>query len=738
MHDIYTPSKLDVFEERAAVTTPEEWRKIIQSGFNSYKKLLRKNRKQGDGISAFDLTDAMTKRRQKALMNTMEEVYRRYRSPEGCQPALGEAWRDLNLSFLSYSHLDANSHILFAASIWILDQVMELENWREIYRFLPTDESILDEVCVLDVWDTLYDYELISSVEYVLRFRNPIEYDGSDCDRSLTSDLLARGAKGNDQNRENYDKLIALIPQDAIARAVEHFKEYFWEWVDRYFAAAELFMDAQTAQDKKIRDDQITFNEIVDELRAVIAKAKKLPKQPKAKAGSPLLMNSPPISPDQIMPSFGNPGRTGLSMLGLAGSTTEHGKALEGALKLSRRLDTLFDSIDEGIEKANEINADFKFFAMRMSRQGRIMQSGQTAFGDIQLKPMEPMKIANPYEICFALLYLIEADDDLPWLYGAGCGLMAEVIETLPWGIIEYDDYDDETSDDMEDAPLPKSIVLPDFLARNYRMKGDEFDFPRNLAQIVYEETGCVLPRELQIPSGSVKTLGKYGIRGKDAATVLMLMSTLASARVPSKALNLNGDISFLYDDEDGDDNNPGDTHVRSHNETPVDVNALKDEINKLKTALHSAEKESRDAKKALTGLKASAERDRRELADLREYVFHNAEPFEAEKQEDGEFDESQWPYEVKRDTVVFGGHATWAKGIRSLLAGNIRFIDKDLLFDTGIVRHADVLWIQPNALSHPMYWRIVDTARTYGKPIRYFSYASWAKCAEQVVAGDA
>ena len=39
--------------------------------------------------------------------------------------------------------------------------------------------------------------------------------------------------------------------------------------------------------------------------------------------------------------------------------------------------------------------------------------------------------------------------------------------------------------------------------------------------------------------------------------------------------------------------------------------------------------------------------------------------------------------------------------------------------------------------MSHTMYYRIVDTARTYGKPVRYFGYASWAKCADQVVEGE-
>ena len=71
------------------------------------------------------------------------------------------------------------------------------------------------------------------------------------------------------------------------------------------------------------------------------------------------------------------------------------------------------------------------------------------------------------------------------------------------------------------------------------------------------------------------------------------------------------------------------------------------------------------------------------------------------------------------------------------MLTGNVRFIDKDLIFDTGIIRHADIIWIQTNALSHSQYGRITDTARIFKKPIRYFTNASATICAEQLMEED-
>ena len=157
----------------------------------------------------------------------------------------------------------------------------------------------------------------------------------------------------------------------------------------------------------------------------------------------------------------------------------------------------------------------------------------------------------------------------------------------------------------------------------------------------------------------------------------------------------------------------------------------MKAEIKQLKNLLAEMRREIKTEKKKVEKGQAEAAREHRELADLREVVF-NQENMQESMEEEPPIG-NEWPYKVKKDTLVFGGHANWLKGIKSLLAGNIRFIDKDLVFDTNIVKNADQIWIQPNVMSHKQYYRIVDTARQYGKSIRYFTQASWAKGAEQV-----
>jgi len=302
---------------------------------------------------------------------------------------------------------------------------------------------------------------------------------------------------------------------------------------------------------------------------------------------------------------------------------------------------------------------------------------------------------------------------------------MAGVIETLPWGICEYDEIEDEKwmgSTPLESySPLPKSVVLPDLYERKYERKGDEF--PRNLAQIIYEETGCVLPGNLHIYNDKAKLLGQYGIRGKDASAALMMMSTLASARHSATALNLDADLDLIL----GDENTP-----LAQEGEKLDVDALEAEIKRLKEALYASDKENRETKKTLANVKAAAEREHRELADLRSLVFNQENEVREEPSKSYSF-----PYETRKRTIIFGGHDSFLRAIKPMLP-NVKFVDPgNLAFNPEIIRNADVVWIQNNCISHPQYWSIVKNSKLSGVQMRYFAYASAEKCAEQVVEGD-
>ena len=62
---------------------------------------------------------------------------------------------------------------------------------------------------------------------------------------------------------------------------------------------------------------------------------------------------------------------------------------------------------------------------------------------------------------------------------------------------------------------------------------------------------------------------------------------------------------------------------------------------------------------------------------------------------------------------------------------------DENMLPNAQLIRQADTIWIQANALSHAYFYRIITEARKYDIPVRYFSFASAEKCAEQLAFVD-
>ena len=134
---------------------------------------------------------------------------------------------------------------------------------------------------------------------------------------------------------------------------------------------------------------------------------------------------------------------------------------------------------------------------------------------------------------------------------------------------------------------------------------------------------------------------------------------------------------------------------------------------------------------------------------DYDEYIYHSKirpEIFDAKnykKLERADFeqrienaDKIQLPYTTKQRVVIFGGHATWLKAIKPMLP-NVKFIDPYTKPDANLIRHADVVWMQTNAMPHSFYGKIMEIVRQRKIPVKYFAYASADKCAKQLAEDD-
>lgn len=335
-------------------------------------------------------------------------------------------------------------------------------------------------------------------------------------------------------------------------------------------------------------------------------------------------------------------------------------------------------------------------------------------YGTEDIKNAKPLPPFDPFELCFGLLYLIEQDNDLPWLIGACRGVMTEVIRRLPWGISKSKESRSIYSKRIKDTNTDSTKLLLPF-DRVFHEGNDETAV--NLMQIIYQETGCLLPRNIQNDQYISRLIEKYNI-DQQAAQVIHYCSILL--------MNGANFIEEPFDDyitEKTKDHTNTVSELKEMNEkASKEFKGLRSEFQKIKKQLDNTTKE-------LEGLKRKEQSELRELADLREIIFKDKNNIE----DDTTVNEKEFPYTVTHKTIIFGGHEAWVNELKNKLKGEIRYVSADLIFDKDIVKNCEMLWIQTNVMSHNCFDRIKDASIKHGVPIRYFTYNGSKLCAKQL-----
>lgn len=658
-------------KKQRAPVNPEltKVKSVFQRNVDMAYKVQRTHK--SDFVERYDLTDVYCKRRIKAVMNLLPKFKERY----GKQYPKLEMEEDLaniaSLPVMTYDSIERSASFCLGVALWMLDRAWESETILEVSDLLPESYSGVD--CV-DVYDTRFHHSVFKKMLLVIQTRY-----GKDKSKYVVPESIFDKRDPEDA----FHKIMALLPPERIELAVENLKQKFWEWADLYFAVLSPMVKELNRLDE-------AMDRLEDQMREYLDRK---PKKPDFAALKDLaLMDDRPLI---------------------------------GRLSEEEQMIRQMEGLEEKRKKAEHRIYNLHFVSLSAGVHGK--KQIAECVGDDFAEAFCNFRIDDPYEICFAILYLLDQDDDYAWVYSFMTAIVCRAAAMLPWGLELYSEMDDgiwfQDNEWIEPKPFDPEWYETKYAGEWYEDDDDPHDV--SLAQLVYQYTGAALPRDMNRFDGLKKELRAKGLKPSQVSTLCAMMNVIGEVS------RQRFDFSKYADQDDWDAEEEAVTEdLASENEK------LKAELAKLrkqaKEANYNLNRENRELKDQLKKMEAGAGELRQELADLREVVFNQQNGAEEEKTEESKI---SFPYHTSRRLVAFGGHDSWLREIKFKLP-DVRFMSDDIS-SPEIIKRADVVWIQTNCIGHKSYNIIIDLARKYSRKVRYFAYASATKCAEQVVAEE-
>lgn len=653
--------------------------------------------------------------RQRAILNYLDKAEEEFKS-YGLDSVTESMVRNELLPFNNYNNLDSDCGLRIGAALWILNKLRESGKMMDAYKHLPDVSGDIDAWCLpIDFFHPCYSSDLIQSVIHVMTIRY-----GEKRRRGiiLTEENVAGKKPGG-----AYAELLKLLPEDIVSKACDEFKNKLWDLMGR-------FLKGQAYYDREIRNSVRQLQNSGSFLAVPFTK----------QSGAPF---APPLAP------FTAP--TANPRVGGYGSNTDMMMVAAKGQELVRAKEGYALHFDDYI---------------MMERKEIRKETGSREIADA----VDGFMVSDPYELCFALIHLLDAGDDAPWLMKSGYSLMYYVLQMLPWyqGQDDWDDgdwnewYDGLTYNKtgwLDREPVPDQI---DFYHEKHN--------GRNMAQVVYDLCRGIVPTGLHPFEEERKRFIAEGMDEDKAREITDKAELLFLTAFQAKQRSVgNEDFSWLEDaDEPITEITPADTqkpvrlggywgkvmgmdnqegsedgkrasadHAEENASLRLELDALKKQLKTMKNALAVAKQDASSEKAKYEHELKALRMEHRELADLRELVFNSEMTEEERARREKVKEEMTYPYETRKRTVIFGGHETWLKAIRPMLPG-VKFVDLgNYAFNPDIVRNADVVWVQNNCISHTQYGNIVKMTRQLGIQLRYFAFGSAEKCAEQLVVED-
>ena len=672
----------------------------IDTYYKTHALKFLKHMKKLCGFVRTDCDKFFKKRRQEQLAkdtDAIEDVKYKYQ------------YADMDLFSPSYGKLDSDGHILTAVSIFILDTVLTYYGTLEpIYKYLPSDRKLIEPIINTEIKDLQYSQELIASVEYVLRNRY------KDFNNSMTDEigycrtLLARNTKDtSSEHYNNFIKILNLIPDEVIKYSLTMYSNYMTKY--------DTYLNTVFSKNTEVIDD------LVDNVNNTVTRVN---------SALDVLNND-----IQIMKH----------------TTTAHAIMTE-IPKLNAVSNGYMSPMERFLKiKDSYLNAHNN---MMMGMMSIAINWTRPRTASVYDKSFE----YNPYAMCFALLYLIEEDSDIPWRYGYTVNMMYTVVYTLPWGLmLDYHDNRSEVYSSYKfDVGLPSDSKVKrlDWYSLDYihtltsdfkqehiykddvtedcknvlEQTEDLQDFCCNLVSMIYFATGFIMPRDLDYFEHMYEFLKGHKVRGNVNREMLyVLMAVLSNTEETYTALNLSNtdDVSKTVLDKSNK------VIENKEDDTQEQIKQLKQTIKQLTSRIHDLETESSKQKNEKLNLeKLNLDKD--------VMIENLLNVLQTQEQQDNVSDTSKnnysYPFIAEKRVLVYGGHDTFINQLRQLLVGNVKIIRELSKFDANAIANADSVWLQVNAIEHPFYWKIVSACKLSNTKLIYFNYASAKQCCNQII----
>lgn len=699
-------------------------KKIEDFARSIYQERSNQFQRTGTSISevfeGLDFSHFHVKRRIASSLGLLEEIQNRFQDICPDIPgrfSLAEDWVTVNAYPISaYDYVENHIYSVLAAAIWILDQIRDTGKLQELASIL-TSAPIPESAVLPPVWDSCHSQQMLSAMVSVIRNRNadcPVSEKRSSKGKPalmrcyMDKCTAEKKVDHSVPSRVIFEKILQLIDPDSLAKSKNQYTERYWDWLRRYFQSRAIF----AREEMHIRAEIEAFHRSAQEL----------------------LVQGQSIRKDTAPSLFPAASRQNLSSLASAPVNSDHQNYMLKAKGLAFKNDVLY-------RLQEDFNARFEAFTREVGEFSLLPYDNLAArFGKEIADCWAGFEITDPYSMCAAFLLLLDEGSDLPWCYFAGVHLQSYYVSMLPWTRTKHigscDDiwkhYDAETASVVPGPatdPLPKKIKVPD-PDNWYELKyadasaadADSADL-YNLSQVIYEITGCIMPRNLNRHKAALKTLSRYGINNKKANQYLSYcIALLGEAKHQSTLYGIQHTAS------ESSEETIFNTDGQSVEELKATIRALQAENSRYKQAAQTANLELSAARNRLNELEKQAASCKQEISDLGSLLF---EDFGTPMKLGVNF-----PYRTASHIVIYGGSGQWLTEMKAKLP-DITFHDRFSKGQADQLRRASMVWLQTSGMSLSEYKTILQELRKHALPVRYFSGTDVTACAAQLVQAD-